>query len=67
MTTRIRHKTAPMPLGCRWCGDEERDHARQWVPSHGWHAWAHPTGPQIDARLRALTRRRSPHLVEVAA
>lgn len=67
MTTKVRHKVAPMPLGCRWCGVEERDHARRYVPGHSWHSWAHPTGPQISARLRSLIGRRSPRLLEVHA
>jgi hypothetical protein len=49
--TRIRHDTAPFPLGCRWCGVEARDHGQRWVPSKKWHAWEQPTGAQIAARL----------------
>lgn len=43
----------PAPNGCRWCGIDERAHARQWVEDAGWHAWAAPTGEQRKARMRA--------------
>ncbi len=43
----------PAPNGCRWCGIDERGHARQWVEETGWHAWAAPTGEQRKARMKA--------------
>lgn len=50
---RLRHKTSPMPEGCRWCGTGARIHARQWVPSKKWHTYEAPTAAQITARARA--------------
>lgn len=49
---RVRHETAPMPMGCRWCGVVQQGHPRLWAPSVRFHAWAHPTREQIAARLR---------------
>ncbi|GGR05673.1 hypothetical protein GCM10010195_71220 [Kitasatospora griseola] len=43
----------PAPNGCRWCGIDERVHARQWVEEVGWHAWASPTVEQRKARMKA--------------
>ncbi|MDH6710107.1 hypothetical protein P3T27_006856 [Kitasatospora sp. MAA19] len=43
----------PAPNGCRWCGIDERVHARQWVEEAGWHAWTSPTGEQRKARMKA--------------
>jgi hypothetical protein len=43
----------PAPNGCRWCGIDERVHARQWVEEAGWHAWASPTSEQRKARMKA--------------
>jgi hypothetical protein len=43
----------PKPNGCRWCGIDERSHARQWQPDTGWHAWEQPTQQQIRDRMTA--------------
>lgn len=57
--TNVRHKTAPMPMGCRWCGVPERDadnngHAQRWVPGRrSWHEWEQPTREQVNARMNA--------------
>ena len=48
---RIRHRSAPFPLGCRWCGVPKQDHYMQWVPSHKYHQWAVPTPEQHRQRL----------------
>jgi len=45
--------TVPNPSGCRWCGLDQRGHARQWKPPVGWHAWEQPTQEQIKERMRA--------------
>lgn len=50
--TTVRHETAPPPLGCRWCGFGEREHAQRFVPGRGFHAWDQPTRAQVEARLR---------------
>lgn len=42
-----------VPGGCRWCGIEERGHARQHVPEVGWHAWTAPTDAQRKERMIA--------------
>ncbi len=47
------HDTFPAPNGCRWCGINERSHARQWVEEAGWHAWTTPTSEQRKARMKA--------------
>lgn len=49
----IRHKTAPNPFGCRWCGDTQHQHGLQWVASRGMHRWERPTNQQIKARMTA--------------
>ena len=51
--TRIRHRTAPSPYGCRWCGEARHHHGRSWVGSRGIHVWEQPTSAQILARMRA--------------
>lgn len=43
----------PNPPGCRWCGIDQRTHARQWTAEAGWHTWTQPTQPQIKDRMRA--------------
>ncbi len=48
---RVRHETPPLPMGCRWCGVDKRDHAQRWVPGRGFHGWVQPTTAQIEARL----------------
>ncbi|GAA0501160.1 hypothetical protein [Streptomyces olivaceiscleroticus] len=53
MTTRVRHQAPPPPNGCRWCGIEQRGHARRWVTSRGFHTWEQPTQAQRLARMRA--------------
>ncbi|MDX2800145.1 hypothetical protein [Streptomyces scabiei] len=45
--------TAPTPFGCRWCGDEQRHHGRQWMAGHGMHSWVRPTEAQMKARMLA--------------
>jgi hypothetical protein len=49
----IRHRMAPNPSGCRWCGVDEREHASRWVRSVGQHLWSAPTEAQRLARMRA--------------
>ncbi|MFB8122060.1 hypothetical protein ACFVG1_12805 [Streptomyces bacillaris] len=51
--TVVRHRTAPAPFGCRWCGVQAGNHGRRYVGSHGMHAWERPTNDQIKARMRA--------------
>lgn len=41
------------PGGCRWCGINERTHARQYTENPGWHTYTRPTSDQIKARMRA--------------
>lgn len=53
MTDRARHQQAPNPNGCRWCGIDQRGHARQWTDEAGWHAWEPPTPAQRLARMQA--------------
>ncbi|MFJ2110605.1 hypothetical protein ACIOEX_01530 [Streptomyces sp. NPDC087850] len=49
----VRHQAPPSPSACRWCGIDQRPHARQWAQPAGWHAWEQPTEQQILARMRA--------------
>lgn len=51
--TRIRHRTAPSPYGCRWCGEARRSHGMCWVRSRRMHTWEQPTNAQIKARMHA--------------
>ena len=53
MSTRIRHRAAPNPYSCRWCGTDRHHHGRSYVRSQGTHFWAEPTTAQILARMRA--------------
>ncbi|MEV2239612.1 hypothetical protein [Micromonospora sp. NPDC049891] len=55
---RVRHTSAPMPEGCRWCGTAEREHPQLWVPGRGWHGWVEPTRKQITARMWARHARK---------
>ncbi len=48
-----RHRTAPSPFGCRWCGEQASRHGRRYVSSRGMHAWEQPTNTQIIARMQA--------------
>jgi hypothetical protein len=56
MQTVVRHLICPLPMGCRWCGVQERGHAQRWVPSKGWHTYVHPTGAQRIARFKIRRR-----------
>jgi hypothetical protein len=47
--------TAPTPFGCRWCGTEQDEHGRRWMPGKGVHSWERPTERQIKARMLART------------
>ncbi|WP_405548761.1 hypothetical protein [Streptomyces microflavus] len=49
----IRHRTAPTPFSCRWCGVVAGNHGRRYVRSQGMHAWGRPTNTQIIARMKA--------------
>lgn len=53
MDTRVRHRAAPNPDGCRWCGDDQGNHGSQWIASHGMHQWEQPTRAQRLARMHA--------------
>lgn len=53
MTTRVRHHAAPVPSGCRYCGEEQHHHGRSWVRSVGMHGWVEPTRAQRLARMQA--------------
>jgi hypothetical protein len=57
--TRIRHRVAPNPEGCRWCGVDHGHHGYRWVNSHGMHHWEPPTGKQRAARMRARQTRKA--------
>lgn len=43
----------PNPMSCRWCGIDQRPHARQWTDEAGMHTWEPPTQEQIKDRMRA--------------
>ena len=47
-----------LPNGCRWCGIEQRGHARQYKPPVGWHEWEQPTSEQVKVRM--LARKNAP-------
>lgn len=49
----VRHKSAPEPGGCRWCGIAQRQHASRFAPSVGQHVFDAPTAAQRLARMRA--------------
>lgn len=42
----------PNPMGCRWCGLDQRPHFQQWKPPVGWHTWEQPTQQQIKQRMQ---------------
>jgi hypothetical protein len=48
----VRYTTAPLPEGCRWCGEVFREHGQRYVKSKGFHIWESPTQAQIQARMR---------------
>lgn len=56
---RLRHKTAPVVLGCRWCGFPKRDHpiclgaSQEWRHPRTPHCWTEPTQAQRTARVNA--------------
>ncbi|MDX3183508.1 hypothetical protein PV334_19880 [Streptomyces sp. ME02-7008A-1] len=56
--TRIRHRAAPNPYSCRWCGTDRHHHGSSYVRSQGMHFWVEPTTAQILARMRARRERR---------
>jgi hypothetical protein len=53
MRTVVRHRTAPNPYGCRWCGTDRGHHGARWVPAAGLHRWVEPTRAQMVARMTA--------------
>lgn len=50
---KLRHRVAPPPGGCRWCGIPFQQHLLQWIPGRGWHQHTTPTEAQYVARLAA--------------
>lgn len=44
--------TIPNPMGCRWCGIDQRGHAIQ-IGAEGSHTWEQPTKDQIKQRMLA--------------
>lgn len=56
---RVRHHEAPNPNGCRWCGEDQGNHGRRWVASHGLHQWEEPIRAQRLARMQARRARRA--------
>lgn len=59
----LRHREAPLPGGCRWCGVPYRGHAHRWVPSKKWHPHERPTQAQIKARMLARRKNLAPRIV----
>jgi hypothetical protein len=55
--TFVRHKSAPSPDACRWCGREQRLHGIEWAASVRYHGWSAPTVAQRRARMRARRAR----------
>jgi hypothetical protein len=49
----------PNPMGCRWCGIDQRGHAQQYKAPVGWHQWGQPTQQQIKDRMLARRVQRS--------
>jgi hypothetical protein len=47
------------PSGCRWCGIDQRKHARRWKSPAGWHQWEQPTQQQIKDRMNARRTERN--------
>ncbi len=43
--------TVPM-LGCRHCGQIERDHARVWTDGVGWHGYVEPSAELRRSRAQ---------------
>lgn len=58
----IRHKTAPEPSGCRWCGFPERTHGLRFHVSR-LEGWQPPTTAQRKARIIANIKRREATIV----
>lgn len=63
---RIRHRSAPWPLGCRWCGALKSEHLRHaggWLCARGVHTrhlirnWTPPTEEQYTLRMRVRFER----------
>lgn len=59
----LRHRQAPLPGACRWCGYPSHGHANRWVPGQRWHAYVQPTQEQIKARMLAQRRNLAPRIV----
>lgn len=49
---------APNPMGCRWCGIDQRGHGIQYGPA-GRHTWTQPAQEQIKARMLARRNART--------
>lgn len=54
-----RQGAPPNPMGCRWCGIDQRPHAIQ-AGTHTTHTWTPPTQQQIKDRMLARRARRNP-------
>jgi hypothetical protein len=48
----------PTPFGCRWRGEQQHHHGRQYLRGKAMHSWARPTDEQILARMRARRKAR---------
>ncbi|WP_167459218.1 MULTISPECIES: hypothetical protein [Streptomyces] len=51
--------TGTNPMGCRWCGIDQRPHAIQYG-ANGPHTWQQPTQQQIKGRMLARRAERKP-------
>lgn len=56
---KVRHREAPSPDGCRWCGVAQRSHGQRWAASKEWHSYTSPTVAQRLARMKARRARRT--------
>lgn len=59
----LRHREAPLPGGCRWCGVPYRGHGVRWVPGHPRHAFTAPTQAQRAARMQDRRTGLAPRII----
>lgn len=48
------------PYGCRYCGEKQAHHGRQYLGGVGMHSWEKPTDEQVKGRMLARRAARMP-------
>ncbi|MEU8968103.1 hypothetical protein AB0D11_02310 [Streptomyces monashensis] len=56
----IMRERVSEPYGCRYCGEQQQHHGRQYIATVGMHSWEKPDDAQVMARMLARRAARMP-------